>query len=333
MNAIHVEGLTQTYRVASRDSGLSASIRHFFRRQHRTICAVREASFAIANGEVVGFLGANGAGKTTTLKVLTGLIAPSEGEVRVAGYVPFERQRAFLETISLMMGQKQQLVWDLPAMDSFMVNAAVYRVPTSEARRRISELAEMLSLGDEMRRPVRKLSLGERMKCELIAALLHRPRVLLLDEPTLGLDMNAQDAVRQFLRDYNQRYRATILLTSHYINDIVALCSRVLVMHEGALVYQGPLDELVLRYAPFRRVSVELSSLALTERVAEFGEVQAVTGRRVVLAVPPGDVTRVVEGLLRELKPLDLTVSDPPIEQVVRHLLRAGLSGELAGVS
>ena len=245
-----MKNLTKIYPVAIKTSGLKGTLEHFFRRTYREIKAVQNISFQIQPGEVVGFLGANGAGKTTTLKMLTGLIHPSQGEVIVAGYIPFRRQPQFLRKTSLVMGQKQQLLWDLPALDSLRINAAVYNISDRVFKQRLTELAVMLGIEDKLNQPVRKLSLGERMKAELLAALLHHPQVLFLDEPTLGLDVNAQVAVREFLQEYNQRYGATILLTSHYMADITALCDRVLLIHQGQLIYDGLLDGLLDRFAP-----------------------------------------------------------------------------------
>jgi ABC-2 type transport system ATP-binding protein len=324
MAAIVAAGLSKTYRVANKQPGVAGTLRHFFHRQHREVHAVRDVSFQVEPGEIVGFLGANGAGKTTTLKMLTGLLRPSTGKTLVLGHAPFERSRAFLQQITLVMGQKQQLMWDLPAADSLRVNAAVYDVPEQEATRRIAELSELLGLTEELTQPVRKLSLGERMKCELLAALLHRPSLLLLDEPTLGLDINAQDAIRRFLAEYNQRYGATVLLTSHYMADIVALCPRVILMHEGGLIYDGSLSGLIERFAPYRQVRIELSEPQTREVLERFGPVESLDGRSAVLIVDRAQITRTVERLLVELKPLDLGVSDPPVEQVVGRLFREG---------
>jgi ABC-2 type transport system ATP-binding protein len=320
MSAIVVEELSKSYRVSEKQPGFAGAVRHFFRREHRTVQAVRDVSFRIEPGEFVGFLGANGAGKTTTLKMLTGLLRPSSGKVEVAGHFPFARQRRFLERITLVMGQKQQLIWDLPALDSLRVNAAVYDVPSDVATARIRELAEMLDVQDKLKQPVRKLSLGERMKCELLAALLHHPEILLLDEPTLGLDVNAQDAIRRFLKEYNQRYGATVLLTSHYMADIVALCPRVLLMHRGRMMYDGSLSGLSERYAPHRQVRVELPLPVAATELAQYGEVESCEGRHAVLLVERQAITQIVARVLSELRPLDLSVTDPPIENVVGRL-------------
>jgi ABC-2 type transport system ATP-binding protein len=286
--------------------------------------AVKAVSFAIEAGEIVGFLGPNGAGKTTTLKMLTGLIHPSAGTVRVAGHIPFRRERAFLQTITLVMGQKQQLLWDLPALDSLRINAAIYGLSDRTFRDRVEELATMLDLRAQLSQPVRKLSLGERMKAEMMAALLHRPQVLFLDEPTLGLDVNAQVAVRNFLRDYNQRYHATILLTSHYMADITALCRRVLLIHQGQLIYDGGLEQLLDRFAPYREVKLELASAGDAQQLRAYGELESLEGCSASLIVRRDQLTQTVSHLLANLDIQDLTVTDPPVEEVIGRVFQSG---------
>ncbi len=326
MSILVVENLSKVYPVAVKEPGLKGTLTHFFRRTYRSVKAVQDVSFEIGMGEVVGFLGPNGAGKTTTLKMLTGLIHPSSGRVRVAGHIPFQRQADFLQKITLVMGQKQQLLWDLPALDSLKINAAVYGMSTKEFRHRVGELTEMLSLEDKLTQPVRKLSLGERMKAELLAALLHQPQVLFLDEPTLGLDVNAQVGVRDFLREYNRRTRATILLTSHYMADITALCQRVLLIYAGQLIYDGSLDGLVDRFAPYREVKVELANPLPEDKLSSFGELQAVEGREVRFLVRREGLTSAVSRILAELKVIDLTVTEPPVEEVIGRVFRAGVA-------
>lgn len=254
--------------------------------------------------------------------MLSGLIRPSSGGVRVLGYEPFLREPAFLKQVTLVMGQKQQLIWDLPAMDSLKVNGAVYELTRSEAKRRIDELAEMLQVAHLLQQPVRKLSLGERMKCELLAALVHHPAVLFLDEPTLGLDINAQESIRAFLREYNERYRATVLLTSHYMADITALCPRVLVIHQGQLMYDGPLKTLAERLNPRREIELRLDQAVSDERLSSFGEVTARDGASVRLSVDRAALSAVVIRLFEELRPTDLNVREPSIETVIGPLLR-----------
>ncbi|WP_017326807.1 ATP-binding cassette domain-containing protein [Synechococcus sp. PCC 7336] len=324
MAAIAVESLSKSYPVAVKQPGLAGTLRHFFRRTYRQVEAVRQVSFQIEPGEVVGFLGPNGAGKTTTLKMLTGLIHPSSGRVRVVGFEPFQRKRGFLEKITLVMGQKQQLIWDLPALDSLKINAAVYGIDDSAFQRRVGELSEMLALESKLTQPVRKLSLGERMKAELLAALLHQPTVLFLDEPTLGLDVNAQVAVRDFLRQYNERYRATILLTSHYMADITALCDRVLVIYEGQAIYDGRLDSLLEKFAPYREVKVELARDYPRAQLSSYGELQGLEGRQARFVLQRDRLTATVAQLLADLEVADLTVTDPPVEEVIGRVFRAG---------
>jgi ABC-2 type transport system ATP-binding protein len=325
MTIITVEGLSKIYNIAVKEAGIAGTLKHFWDRQYRQIAAVKEISLAIAPGEMVGFLGPNGAGKTTTLKMLTGLIHPSSGRISVAGHIPFRRDRAFLQKITLVMGQKQQLIWDLPALDSLRMNAAVYDIPDKVFKQRLGELTEMLSLQDKLTQPMRKLSLGERMKAELLAALLHQPQVLFLDEPTLGLDVNAQANVREFLREYNDRYKATILLTSHYMADITALCKRVLLIHQGGLIYDGSLEGLHNDFAPYREVRVELSQpIEDREALQKYGKILHIDGQAVCFLVPREDLTRVVSQILAELEILDLSVNEPAIEEVIGQVFRAG---------
>ncbi|AFZ34994.1 ABC transporter related protein [Stanieria cyanosphaera PCC 7437] len=324
MPIITVERLSKIYPVAIKQPGIKGTFNHFFHRTYREIKAVQDVSFYLEPGEIVGFLGANGAGKTTTLKMLTGLIHPSSGNVRVAGYIPFRRQPEFLRQTSLVMGQKQQLLWDLPALDSLRINAAVYNISDRIFTERLSELASMLALENKLTQPVRKLSLGERMKAELLAALLHHPKVLFLDEPTLGLDVNAQVAVREFLREYNQRYQATILLTSHYMADITALCDRVLLIHQGQLIYDGSLDGLLQRFAPYREVKVELAQAVSPEKLKQFGEIEAIEGQEVRFIVQRENLTTTIAKLLAQFEVIDLNVNDPPIEEVIGRLFQTG---------
>lgn len=324
MSIIDVQNLTKVYPVALKNTGFKETLQYFFKRQYQEVKAVHNISFQIESGEMVGFLGPNGAGKTTTLKMLTGLIHPSQGKVDVAGYTPFERKSEFLRKMSLVMGQKQQLLWDLPAIESFRINAAVYEIPEPIFKERLAELTQMLSLEDKLRQPVRKLSLGERMKAELLAALLHHPQVLFLDEPTLGLDVNAQASVRDFLKDYNQRYNATILLTSHYMADITALCKRVLLIHQGHLIYDGKLETLLDQFAPYREVTIMLENVIEEEKLREFGKIEEIKGQEVKFLVKREQLTAVVSRILAQLPVIDLNVTDPPIEDVIGLLFQRG---------
>ena len=325
MAIVEAENLCKTYRVSRKQPGLLGTLRHFVYRQYRDVEAVKDVSFTIESGEFVGFLGPNGAGKTTALKMLTGLIHPTAGRVEVAGHVPFRREAVLLRQITLVMGQKQQLIWDLPTYDSLRINAAVYDLSEDEFRSRLAELSDMLTLDGELSKPVRKLSLGERMKAELLAALLHRPSVLFLDEPTLGLDINAQVAMRSFLRDYNRRYGATILLTSHYMADITALCKRVLMIHEGRLIYDGSLEGIMNRFAPYREVKVELAAPVDEQQLKLYGELESLEGRAVGLIVRRENLTATIARMLAELDVVDLTVTDPPVEQIIGKLFAEGV--------
>ncbi|KGQ22337.1 ABC transporter ATP-binding protein [Thermus filiformis] len=328
MSAILAENLVKRYLVAQKPPGFWGEVRHFFLRAYKVVEAVRGVSFRIEPGEVVGFLGPNGAGKTTTLKMLTGLVHPSEGRALVAGHVPQRRERAFLRKITLVMGNKQQLIWDLPAWDSFRMNAAVYEIPEGEFKKRAWELAEMLGLEGKLHQPVRKLSLGERMKAELLAALLHRPEVLFLDEPTLGLDVNAQAAVRGFLKEYNRRYGATLLLTSHYMADITALAERVLLIHRGRLLFDGSLEALLLRFAPYKEVRLSLERPVEEGLLAHFGEVRALEGLEARLIVPRDRLLEAVGAVLDHLPVADLEVKEPPVEEVIGRIFQDPLPEE-----
>jgi ABC-2 type transport system ATP-binding protein len=320
--AIHAHDLGKTYVVPERESGLRASVSSLFRRQTKEVVAVDAISFEVTPGEVVGFLGPNGAGKTTTLKMLSGLLYPSRGEATVLGHVPWQRDKAYLRQITLVMGQRNQLVWDIPVADSFELNRAIFRIPMDEFRETRDELSELLDLGPLLTKPVRNLSLGERMKCELAGALLHRPRVLFLDEPTLGLDVTAQRRIRGFIAEYAARYGATVLLTSHYMADVEALAERVIVIHHGALLFDGALEGLVERFSPHKTVVVDLEHAA--DGFERYGEVVAVDGLRATLRVPKTEAAAVTARLLAELPVVDLSVSDPPIDEVIDTVFTSG---------
>jgi ABC-2 type transport system ATP-binding protein len=320
---IDVRELSKSYRVHKRAPGVAAALRSVFRRRYETVKAVDGLSFRIADGERVGFLGPNGAGKTTTLKVLAGLLHPTAGEVSVGGYVPHTRDPRFLQLITLVMGQKQQLLWDLPPSDTFAMNRAIYDIPRAQAEETIRTLTELLEIGDLINKPARQLSLGERMKCELVAALLHRPRVLFLDEPTIGLDVSMQAKMRDFIRDYNERFGAAVLLTSHYMDDVVALCPRVVVIDHGRLIYDGDLRELVRRIRPDKHVTIRLSAPVAAGDLARLGKVVSVDAAQAVLAVPAAQASAVVRDALASLPIVDLTIEEPPLEDVMRELFVA----------
>jgi ABC-2 type transport system ATP-binding protein len=317
---VSVRALRKHYTVHQRPPGLRAAFRSLFRRVPTLVKAVDGISFEIAAGERVGFLGPNGAGKTTTLKVLSGLLYPSSGEVRVDGHVPQHREDVFLKKIMLVTGQKQQLLWDLPPAETFALNRAIYEVPEREFRRRMAELTELLELQDLVNKPTRSLSLGERMKCELAAALVHGPKVLFLDEPTIGLDVSMQATIRSFIRRYNEETGATLLLTSHYMDDVAALCPRVIVIDKGTLSYDGGLDALVRRMRPEKRVVLRLDRPAPALALEGLGKVVSADAAQVVLQVRQDAVSLTVARALATLSVRDLTVEDPPLEEVMSEL-------------
>ena len=314
---IAVSALRKVYRVHKRPPGLKAALRSLVRRTYEVVPAVDGITFRIEPGERVGFLGPNGAGKTTTLKCLAGLLYPTAGEVRVGGHVPFEREEAFLKSIMLVLGQKQQLLWDLPPSETFELNRAIYEIDRGVYERTLAELTELLDLSGLVGKPTRQLSLGERMKCELAAALLHRPRYLFLDEPTIGLDVSMQAAMRAFIRRYNEQTGATLLLTSHYMEDVAALCPRVIVIDKGTVSYDGSLDALVRRVRPDKRVVLQLSEPPRPEAVAALPKVVESSESQVVLRLPQAEVRDAVAHALQTLPVRDLSVEDPPLEEVM----------------
>jgi len=317
---IEVRNLRKYYQIHRKGVGLRGSLQAFIRRRYETVKAVDGIDFTIDTGEMVGFLGPNGAGKTTTLKVLAGLLHPTAGEVRVLGYTPFERKTAFLKQITLVMGQKQQLLWDLPAIETFEVNRVIFEVPAHEYRQMLKVLTDLLELGDLLNKQVRKLSLGERMKCELAAALLHRPQVLFLDEPTIGLDVTMQARVREFVAEYNRRYGATVLLTSHYMADVTALCRRVIVINHGRLLYDGNLQRMVEQVAPHKIIHLTLHQPIALETLNRYGEVQRYDGLEVELKVSRYETSRIGAQLLSELPVADVNIAEPPIEEIISEV-------------
>lgn len=317
MPQIEVHELSKSFRVAEREAGLGAALRSLVRRKYRNVTAVDRVSFQIEPGEIVGFLGPNGAGKTTTLKMLTGLLYPSGGKARVLGYEPWRRDSEYLRCVSLVMGQRSQLNWDLPAIDSFHVHLAVYQVEKVRRQRIMDELIEMLDIGPVLKKQVRTLSLGERMKCEICVSLLHEPSVLFLDEPTLGLDITMQARIRHFIADYNRRSGSTIMLTSHYMADVTALCKRIIVIDKGRILFDGPIAKLSDRLAPFKVISIDLTRDVDGYDFAPMGHVMTSEARKVTLRVPKDAAAATTSRLLADLPVLDLTIEDPPIEDVI----------------
>jgi ABC-2 type transport system ATP-binding protein len=323
---IQVNHLVKTYQVPVRGAGLRAALRSFARRKYDTVEAVRDISFSIGPGEIVGFIGPNGAGKTTTLKMLAGLLHPTSGEARVAGYLPWERDTDFLCTISMVLGNKSQLLWDIPPLDTFRVLGEIYHLSPTAYQQTLDELVELLDMRELLPKPVRNLSLGERMKCELVAGLLHQPKVVFLDEPTLGLDISMQSRLRRFVLDYNRRHGATVILTSHYMADVVALCPRVILIHHGRLLYDGGLTDLAARLAPFKLIRVGLSTdRAAPDTALPIGvEVLQREDDRLELRAARADAPAIMAQLLNTLPIIDLAVEDPPIEAVIDQIYQEG---------
>lgn len=328
--AVVVRDLRKTYAVPVREAGVAASVRSLLRRTTRDVHAVDGLTLTVPAGEVTGFLGPNGAGKTTTLKMLAGLLHPSAGEARVLGHDPYLRRPEFLRQITLVMGQRNQLQWDIPVTDSFELNRAIYRVPHETFRKTADDLISLLDLSILLPKPVRQLSLGERMKCEIAVALLHQPRVLFLDEPTIGLDVTMQRRIRSFVAEYNQRHGATVLLTSHYMADVEALCKRVVVIHHGRLLFDGDLSALVERFSPHKTITISLETDTpdVSRLLVGIGEVVSASDGRVIVRVPKRDTARLTAEILARLPVSDLSVEDPPVDDVIEQVFTSTTDGE-----
>lgn len=324
MLAVEVRDLSKTYRVVQKkDEGILSALRGLFRREYKTIHAVADISFEIQEGEMVAFLGPNGAGKTTTLKMLSGLIYPTRGTARVLDYIPWERTAAFRQRFALVMGQKNQLWWDLPARESFRLHREIYNIPEQDFRRVHDELVDLLNLGHLIGQPVRELSLGERMKMELVAALLHSPRVLFLDEPTIGLDVVAQTQLREFLKDYNRRQSVTVLLTSHYMKDVESLCHRSIVINHGQIVYDGSLAGILTRFSSHKILKLQFAE-NVPDDIAQFGEVLDQRGPIAKLRVDRQTVATTLARILQEHQIDDVTVDEVPMEEVIAEVFQSG---------
>lgn len=315
--SITVKSLSKHYKVHERKAGLKGALQSLFHRQFSLVKAVEEISFHIEKGEIVGFLGPNGAGKTTTIKMLAGLLHPTLGNVQVGGFNPFKQQNEFKRMISLVMGQKSQLIWDIPPMETFLVNKAVYEIDDKAFRDTLGELSDYLHLEPLLHKPTRQLSLGERMKCELAAALLHRPSILFLDEPTIGLDVHMQENVRQFIQQYNEHHKTTVLLTSHYMADVTALCNRVMIINQGHLLYDGDLSLLSESLVPYKYMELTFDQDVSEERFDFYGELISKEAGKVTLRVPRHQVAAASSRLLQEWEITDLTIQDPPMEEVI----------------
>lgn len=326
--AIIVERLKKNFEVVEKEKGIAGSIKNIFAPKKKIVRALRDVSFSVKTGELVGFIGPNGAGKTTTLKVLSGLLYPTAGFIQVLNYDPWNRKPQYLKQMSLIMGQKNQLWWDLPAIETFELNRAIYEIPKTKYKESLSELVDLLEVGKLLKTQVRRLSLGQRMRLELVAALLHKPRVMFLDEPTIGLDVIAQQKMRDFIFDYNKRYKATIMLTSHNMDDVVNLAKRVIIIDKGEILFDGNLDELTGKYAKEKTITIYLSRETDIKKFEEIGKVKSVAYPKAVLLVPRETCSVAASEILQNFPVADLTIEEEPVEGIIRRIFKGEVIGK-----
>ena len=320
MSAIQVTNLKKYYKVHQKEPGLTGSIKSLLFRQYKDVKAVNNVSFSIEDGELVGFIGPNGAGKTTVLKCLSGLLYPTSGEVQVLGYTPWNRKPQFQKQFSLVMGQKNQLWWDLPPLETFLLNKEIYEIKDEDFKRVLNDLVELLDVKKILKIQVRRLSLGQRMKCELIAALLHRPRVLFLDEPTIGLDVVMQKKIRDFIHEYNRQYNSTIILTSHYMGDVKELCQRVIIIDKGKIIFDGLLDEVIKKFADHKLLTVVFSKDIDPKKLAEIGKIKDYNYPKAIIQVNRHEASTAASILLQKFPIEDLNIEEPKIEDIIREV-------------
>ncbi|MBI2032685.1 MAG: ATP-binding cassette domain-containing protein [Candidatus Levybacteria bacterium] len=317
---ISVKNLSKEYSVFQKETGLSGNLKSLFNRKYETVKAVDDISFEIEEGELVGFIGPNGAGKTTTLKCLSGVLYPSSGKTEILGFNPNERKKAFLKQIGLVMGQKNQLWWDLPAVDTFILQKEIYEISDSRYNKTLGDLLDLLDAKDIIKIPVKKLSLGQRMKMEIVTSLLHNPKILFLDEPTIGLDVVMQQKLREFIKEYNNKYQSTILLTSHYMNDVEELCKRVIVINHGKILYDGVLSNLVHEYSPYKNIRITFKDNVEPNKFTKFGEVEKYAYPQLELFIKRDEVSSAVSKILSDYEVEDINIEDPEIEDVIRKV-------------
>lgn len=320
MSLISVKHLSKHYKAYKKEPGFIGSVQSLFHRKYEIIKAVDDISFDIAEGELIGFIGPNGAGKTTTLKTLSGLLYPTHGSVKVLGFTPFERKKQFLKQIALVMGQKNQLWWDLPPIETFLLNKEIYEVPQKQFDETLHDLSRLLEIDDILRVQVRKLSLGQRMKCELVAALLHSPKILFLDEPTIGLDVVMQKKLREFIKEYNRKYNSTIILTSHYMEDVEALCKRVIIINHGTILFDGLLADLVKKFAPYKMISVIFAQEVDPKKLDILGDMTSYDYPELKLRVENSKANETIAKILKSFPVEDINIEDPDIEEIIREV-------------
>ncbi len=317
---IKVNDLVKNYSTYKKEPGITGSLKSMFSRKYETVKAVENISFEIDEGELIGFIGPNGAGKTTTLKCLSGLLYPTSGDIEVLGFTPQQRKKEFLKDIGLIMGQKNQLWWDLPAVDTFILQKEIYEIPESKYKKTLTDLLDLLDANDIYKVPVKKLSLGQRMKMEIIATLLHNPKVLFLDEPTIGLDVVMQKTLRSFIKEYNNKYKATIILTSHYMKDVEELCKRVIVINHGKILYNGQLSNLVKKYSPYKDITITFKDKINLKEFEKFGEIDEYSYPKLSLIVRRDKTSEIVSKILSDYGVEDINIEEPEIEDVIRKV-------------
>ena len=321
---ISVKNLTKVYRTVKHTKGVSGFFKNIFPREYKTNLAVSDLSFEIPQGELVGFLGPNGAGKTTTMKMLAGILYPTKGEVNVLDFTPFEKKQEFLKQIAFIMGQRNQLLWELPAIDTFKLNKEIYEIPDAEFNATLEELTELLDAKEIIYQQTKTLSLGHRMKMELIASLIHRPKVLFLDEPTIGLDVVAQKTIRDFIKDYQRIFGATILLTSHYMEDVRELCKRVMIIDHGKIIYDGPLDKLIKKYATRKTIEVIVEQMPDVKKIGKLGDNVEIDFPRLVFKVKRSEIPETIAIITKNLEFVDINIFEEKIEDIVRKIFNEG---------
>ena len=323
MQIISVKNLSKNFQTYKKEPGFLNTTKSLFFRKYETIKAVDDISFNIEESELIGFIGPNGAGKTTTLKCLSGLLYPTSGDLNIFGYKPWERKSDFLRNIAFVMGQKNQLWWDLPPLDTFLLNKEIYGIADSQYKENLSQLLELLDAKDLVNTPTKKLSLGQRMKCELVAALIHKPKILFLDEPTIGLDVVVQKNLREFIKSYNQMFKATIILTSHYMRDVEALSKRIIIINHGTIIFDGLLSDLIKKHAPHKQVTVYLKEPVDEKKLKNIGKIKTYEFPKLIIEIPTNRISEATGKLLETAVVSDLNIEDPDIEDVIRVIFQS----------